>query len=196
MTDQALASELKKYIAPRFEDIQVQISSGGHRSRRVVRFVTEGFRNLYPLQRYHQLSHLVPEDFLNEHLKNTRWVELAPGESEEELIFPDDKLVKTISKNVLRVLTERGFFEQLDSTMSVEAQADGTAKCSGGFSLSKAILHENGFPETDYFDVFHVLMAKGAFCDCEILYNVAERSKLKDKYWSKRGHAVGDGGRL
>ena len=182
MTDQALASELTKYIAPRFEDIQVQVSSGGHRSRRLARFVTEGFRNLYPLQRYHQLIHLVPEDFLNKHLKNTRWVELAPGESEEELKFPDDKLVKKISKNVLRVLTERGFFEQLDDTMLVEAQADGTAKCSGGFALSKDILHGSGFPETDYFDVFHVLMAKGAFCDCEILYNVAEESNLRKRY--------------
>jgi len=28
---------------------------------------------------------------------------------------------------------------------------------------------------------FHVLRAKGAFCDCEIFDNVAERSKLKDR---------------
>lgn len=43
-----------------------------------------------------------------------------------------------------------------------------------------------GFSEDELFDVFHVLMAKGGFCDCEILYNAMESSRLKKEYWRAR----------
>jgi Protein of unknown function (DUF2695) len=36
---------------------------------------------------------------------------------------------------------------------------------------------------TDLDDIFAVLQSKGGFCDCEVLYNVAETSRLKAKYW-------------
>jgi hypothetical protein len=36
--------------------------------------------------------------------------------------------------------------------------------------------------------VFHVLMAQGAFCDCEILYNIATESRLKSQYWQRKAH--------
>ena len=32
-------------------------------------------------------------------------------------------------------------------------------------------------------DVLAVLQSRGACCDCEVLYNVAEESRLKARYW-------------
>lgn len=33
---------------------------------------------------------------------------------------------------------------------------------------------------------FHVFMSMGGYCDCEILFNVAESSRLKAEYWLAR----------
>ena len=32
-------------------------------------------------------------------------------------------------------------------------------------------------------EVFDVLRSQGGFCDCEVLYNVSESSRLKATYW-------------
>jgi hypothetical protein len=44
------------------------------------------------------------------------------------------------------------------------------------------LLLKQGFKDDEFFEVFHVLMRQGGFCDCEILYNVAEQSRLKAEY--------------
>ena len=38
----------------------------------------------------------------------------------------------------------------------------------------------------DVADVPGVLRFSGACCDCEVLYNVAEESRLKSRYWKAR----------
>jgi hypothetical protein len=58
-------------------------------------------------------------------------------------------------------------------------------RCQGDFSNSKVALLEWGFPESDCDDVFDVLISLGAFCDCEVLYNVAEANRLKSRYCKK-----------
>lgn len=35
-------------------------------------------------------------------------------------------------------------------------------------------------------DILAVMRFHGGSCDCEILYNVAEESRLKAKYWKSR----------
>lgn len=62
------------------------------------------------------------------------------------------------------------------------------AKCRGDFRHAKNTLQLCGFEESDWSDVFHVLMAQGAFCDCEILYNADVESRLKTHYWQSRAH--------
>jgi hypothetical protein len=38
--------------------------------------------------------------------------------------------------------------------------------------------------------MFAVLRAQGACCDCEVLYNVAESSRLKAEYWKRQAHGT------
>jgi hypothetical protein len=52
--------------------------------------------------------------------------------------------------------------------------------------VSKALLPKHGFNPDEFFDVFHVLMARGGYCDCEIFYNAVEQSRLKERYWKAR----------
>ena len=49
-----------------------------------------------------------------------------------------------------------------------------------------------GFSRDDLEDTFAVLKPKGEFCDCEVLYNVAEFSRLKAQYWRGRAEGLQD----
>jgi hypothetical protein len=49
-------------------------------------------------------------------------------------------------------------------------------------------LEAAGFDADDLKDMFAVLRAQGACCDCEVLYNVAESSRLKAEYWKRQAH--------
>jgi hypothetical protein len=188
MTDTELAKSLKAYLSSSYPDIEVQVKPDSENpSRRAIYFVAEKFRSLYPLQRFHYIRHLIPESFYHQHLAETVWFELAPGETAKDTEYPDDDLIESISPDVMRQLKNRSFFDKLDDMMFGEAEIVGSATCGGDFFTSKAVLKECGFRQEDYSDIFHVLMSAGAYCDCEILYNVADQSKLKERYWSERG---------
>ncbi|MGH9822999.1 MAG: DUF2695 domain-containing protein, partial [Blastocatellia bacterium] len=64
------------------------------------------------------------------------------------------------------------------------------AACYGDYRTSRPILLANEFSEDDLFDVFHVLIAQGGFCDCEILYNVAKETRLAGQYWRARAQGL------
>ena len=65
-------------------------------------------------------------------------------------------------------------------------RAENPAICWGDFRVAKSILPTKGFFESEYFEVFSVLMAQGGYCDCEILYNVAESTEYARRYWANR----------
>lgn len=90
--------------------------------------------------------------------------------------------VASIAPYVIQVLTRSRFFDLLDHWLCPEGAADGV-KCAGDFAISKSLLEQIGFPAEDQADAFAVLNDRGAFCDCEILYNVAVESRLKNEYW-------------
>jgi uncharacterized protein DUF2695 len=60
--------------------------------------------------------------------------------------------------------------------------------CDGDHKISKRILEAAGFDSDDLIDMFAVLKAQGACCDCEVLYNVVESSRLKVEYWKRQAH--------
>ena len=69
-----------------------------------------------------------------------------------------------------------GFFREIDGALCPESPDAQRALCWGDYRHSKPILLRCGFSEAELFDVFHVFMSLGGYCDCEILYNVAETS--------------------
>jgi len=148
MTDRELERELKAILSQAYPNAIVKVGANSEQPvRRVVEFTDESFRPLFPRQRYHRLVHLIPEDFCNQYLAESEWMELAPGETPEDLEYPDDELIESISPDVLRHLKSRGFFEKLDEAMLRDADAATRSICSGDFSISKSILSECGFPK-------------------------------------------------
>ena len=95
----------------------------------------------------------------------------------------DSGLVASITLDVMRCLDSQGFFDKLDNLFCPTDTSLQRRRCSGDYEVSKSILTSQGFNEADVEDVCAVLAAQGGSCDCEILYNVAETSRLKAEYW-------------
>jgi len=98
----------------------------------------------------------------------------------------DDELISSIAPDVMKCLGRCGFFEKLDGLLSPEDNSIPAQGCDGTYKLSESILIAARFERAELDDIFAVLQSKGGFCDCEVLYNVAETSRLKVNYWRAR----------
>jgi len=98
----------------------------------------------------------------------------------------EDELISPIAPDVMTCLGRCGYFEKLDELLSPEDNSASVEKCDGSFRLSETILIAAGFDRAELEDIFAVLHSRGGCCDCEVLYNVAEKSRLKATYWRGR----------
>lgn len=178
MTTSEIQEKLYEFIKPTYPDIKIEVEDSSDNVRQLF-FTDEKFKVLYPKQRYHYLIHLIPSDFFEVNLQEAEWFELSPDESPNNLDYHNEETLAEIKDIILSILRYKvHFVSLLDSEFMTQS-----AKCSGDFSLSKKLLTNLGFSDDDQFDVFHVLMNEGAFCDCEILYNVFRESEYSKKYW-------------
>lgn len=183
---QKIESEVRAFVQPAYPDMTVKAEYwSGDPSRVALFFIEEKFRDLYPQQRYHYIAHQIPQAYYDSNLQNTVWFELAPGERAEDIGIPDEDSLAEIRADVLAVVQKSGFYQLLDE-LFYSAKKSNTILCGGDFKQSKEILRKRGFTESELDDVFNVLMNEGAFCDCEILYNVAPESRLRSEYWQAR----------
>ena len=75
-----IETDLKRILADSYPDIDIRVEAWSEdRNRNAVYFTEEKFVHLYPMQRYHYLAHLIPDDYFAAHLENAVWFELAPG---------------------------------------------------------------------------------------------------------------------
>jgi Protein of unknown function (DUF2695) len=98
----------------------------------------------------------------------------------------DDELIRSIAPDVMACLSRSRFFEKLDDLLSPKDDLPLHHTCDGTYKLSESILLSSGFDRADLGDIFRVFASMGGGCDCEVLYNVAEVSRLKAAYWRKR----------
>jgi hypothetical protein len=103
----------------------------------------------------------------------------------------DDELVNDITPNVFAVLGREKFFERLDDRFCPIDASQKRSLCQKSFEISTSVLRDIGFDSEEIRDVIEVLHANGACCDCEVLYNVAEESRLKSGYWKARAFNKG-----
>ena len=181
MTTQELQEKLYEFTKPNYPDIKINVVDTAENIRQLY-FTDEKFAVLYPKQRYHYLKHLIPSDFYEQQLQVIEWFELAPNENPDELNYHDQETIDEIKEPILSILKNKvGFTALLDKAFISE-----NVKCYGDFRHSKNILTDLNFSVQDQFDIFHVLMNEGGYCDCEILYNVFRESEYSEKYWADR----------
>src|SRR5262249_8615423 len=101
---------------------------------------------------------------------------------------PDDDLITLITPDVMKCLDYEDFFCKLDDLICPKDRLRIREECRGDYKLSGSILHAAGFDSSELSDILSVLRSKGGCCDCEILYNVVESSRLKAEYWRDRTH--------
>ncbi len=187
MTADQIRTDVLQFARRAYPEIQVTVAPYPEEPDRLaITFVEERFAGLYPLQRYHYLVNLIPQEYYDEHLANTVWFELAPGEEPKDLEYPDDDLVAQITSDVMNCVEASGFFAALDDALCPADEGVEREPCRGDFRIARRVLQERGFIEDELFDVLHVMMAQGGYCDCELLYNVAEESRLAAEYWEAR----------
>ncbi|HET6892722.1 MAG TPA: hypothetical protein VFH31_16580, partial [Pyrinomonadaceae bacterium] len=113
MTALELAKTLKGHLVGDYPDIDVEVlERDAEHTRRRVFFRSQKFDVLYPLQRYHSIAHHIPREFYDEHLAETEWYELASGETEADLRYADEELVRGITPDVMRCLHGSGFLRR------------------------------------------------------------------------------------
>jgi hypothetical protein len=100
------------------------------------------------------------------------------------------EFIDAISSNVLGVLEKERFFSRLDDLFSPIDPLIERAKCGHSFDRSIDVLRDLGMDSDDVEDVLAVLRSRGGCCDCEVLYNVADESRLKSEYWKARAQKL------
>ena len=187
MDPKQLEADLHAFVSTAYPNIDVRVEpSTADPKRPAVYFTDAQFAPLYQAQRYHCLRHLIPDDYYDRHLIESEWFELAPGECADDLEYPDAQLIADISPDVMRCVAGAKVFELLDNVLCPADGSQPRQPCHGDFRHARAALLARGFREAELFDVLHVLMARGGYCDCEILYNAVEESRLKAEYWRAR----------
>jgi hypothetical protein len=191
MTPEQIEKDLKAFLSDSYPNISVKVVPWAEdETRLALYFCEEEFALLYPQQRYHYLIHSIPEEYCEAHLQNTVWFELAPGEKPEDLYYLDEELMESIAPNVLMAVERSGSIAALDDLLCPSSQGVKPEECHGDFRHFKKVLLEKGFKEEGEFneisDICHVMMSKGGYCDCEVLFNVVETSRLKSQYWKER----------
>jgi len=96
------------------------------------------------------------------------------------------EFIESITPDVMRVLAAGDFYTALDDRLSLLDDSAAKEECRHTYALTSAILRAKGFPSQDIEEVIDVLRLPGACCDCEILYNVPETSRLKAKHWQAK----------
>ena len=193
-----LRAELLRVLRARYPAIEVEIGSWEKDPTRLaIRFFEPSFAGLYQRQRYHKLMHLIPPELFARELSNAVWFELAPGERPEDVHSGGEELLEEITPAVLGVLEQQCAFEALDDLLSPVEPDQAAEKCAGDFTLMRRIVQALGHDEEAQFDIFHVLMARGAFCDCEILTNASVASRFGTGAWgeahAQRARGAADG---
>jgi len=103
----------------------------------------------------------------------------------------EDFTISDIAPYVLKVLRDRGYFERMDADFW-PAHLVSPEPCDHTFRRTERILSQLDMDSEDIEEAVLVLVSKGACCDCEVLYNVAEDSSLKSRYWRRRALELGD----
>jgi len=102
--------------------------------------------------------------------------------------------IENITPDVLGVLERIRLFQQLDDLFCPQDASNGRVKCGHSYAQTETIVKVAGMDDEDLEDILAALHSLGGCCDCELLYNVAEESRLKSEYWIARareflGHA-------
>jgi hypothetical protein len=136
---------------------------------------------LLPEQRFRHVLAAIPQDYHKKHLQGAVWFELAPGETEDDLLkAPRSEDLADREAAIAGELFACGFFEALAKEMG-ESPIE---SCTGRFAACHKALEGTGITGDAQRDACLIFIRQGAYCDCEVL--LAAQPALTDRYDSQR----------
>jgi len=162
----AVERELRAMLAPAFDGITIEIAHAPRWNRMAATFTWPGFNGLLPEERFHRLMTVIPEGFKNERMAGFIWLELAPGETIDELLkMPRSDDIAERELEIHDKLSHLGFFDQLGSALRPLPQK----QCKSNFHFAISVLAGLNYDDTGVFDAKLLFIRHHAFCDCAIL---------------------------
>ncbi|HXR38031.1 MAG TPA: hypothetical protein VN776_03025 [Terracidiphilus sp.] len=101
-------------------------------------------------------------------------------------VLSKDESESDKAAQILELLARQKFFECLDDRLCPAESSQRRAWCQGGFEITVRILNEIGIYPEEIQQALKALAAMGSECDCGVLYNAAQQSRLKTEYWLAR----------
>src|ERR1700722_7869697 len=145
VTPNKLVADLRRFITPSYPDMEIRVMPWDRDPARLAIYFTDAkFALIYPYQRWHYLTHLIPADYQRANLENSVWFELAPGEKPEDLRYPDEELIDSIIPDVMKCLNGARFFELLDDAICPKDSGFHQTQGWGIFRISRPFLPPRG----------------------------------------------------
>ena len=167
--NQALEKQVMTLLAKSFSGMSVEIGYAARWDRTCIAIRWEGFGGLLPEERFHRLVSAIPDEFRTSQLAGLVWVELAPGETVDDVLkLPRSEDIAKREADIGRTLTHNGFFATLADRLGRSAKR----KCPGDFTHTAAVLSDMGKPPERIRDAKLLFIRHGAFCDCQVVATV------------------------
>lgn len=167
---QLLRQKLLGILEPHLPGIEVQVGRSQRWRRMTVTFRHQKFAPLLPEQRFRALLQIIPSELYEKHLRGAVWLELAPGETEQDLIQARrSEDVADAEPEIARRLGRVGFFEALEEALGESP----IQACGGDFAFSRKVLTGKGIVGDEQRDACLIFIRQGAYCDCEALLTAA-----------------------
>lgn len=167
--NRALERQVTSLLAKAFPGLSVEIGHAARWDRTCIAFRWEGFGALLPEERFHRLVSAIPDEFRESQLAALVWVELAPGETVDDVLkLPRSEDVAGREADIGRALTHNGFFATLVDRLGRSPKRN----CPGDFSHTAAVLSDMGKSPERIRDSKLVFIRHGAFCDCQVIETV------------------------
>lgn len=173
--------KLIEFLEPALPGIEVEVGTAERWQRMCLRFRHPSFEELLPEQRFRQVLAAIPQDYHQQHLQGAVWFEMAPGETEDDLLkAPRSEDLADREAAIAGTLFACGFFEALSKAMG-ESPIE---SCTGRFAACRTALEGTGITGDAQRDACLIFIRQGAYCDCEVL--LAAQPTLADGYDRQR----------
>ncbi len=174
---QFIRDKMHELLDPVFAGIEIEVGRSERWQRTQLIFRHAAFADWLPEQRFRRLTQLIPPEFFERHLRGAVWFELAPGETEDDLLqvrrsedMADDEPA------IARQLFQVNFFDVLEQEMGDSP----IESCDGAFTKARKVLAANKIVGPNQDDACLVFIRNQAYCDCEVL--LAAKPALAERY--------------